>query len=93
MLPASKSKGVQFLPESSWARLICDEFHDCSCSRAPQNPSVQASQHKWNGLEPSATASQLRKTGSGGVASSAMIASIFPMAGVNKALTSLRRSE
>ena len=61
MMPASKSIGVLCLSESSVARLIYTmgfmEPSDCSCLRAAPNPSMQASQHTWNGREPSATAS------------------------------------
>ena len=96
MLPASKSREVQCLSESSVARLIYAmgfmEPSDCSCSRTAPNPSMQASQHTWNGREPSATASQLGKIRIDGVKSSARISRTkVSIAGVNRNLTPLRR--
>lgn len=67
MLPASKLSGVQCLSEFRVARLTCamgrTESPGCSCSSVPSNPSMQASQHTWNGRKPSATASQLGDQG------------------------------
>ena len=98
MLPASKSIGVLCLSESSVARLIYTmgfmEPSDCSCLRAAPNPSMQASQHTWNGREPSATASQSGKTRIGGVASSAGIyRNNISISGVNANFTPFRKSE
>ena len=98
MLPASKSRGVQCLSESGAARLLyamgfMDPF-DYSCSRAAPNLSMRASQYTWNGGEPSTTASQLRKIRIGGGTSSARVSHTnFSIAGVNRNLSPLRRSE
>ena len=88
MRPASKSRGVQCLPESSVARLIYAmgfiEPSACSCSRGAPNPSMQPSQHTWNVRESSATTSQLWKTKNSGMASSAEVSRTnFSIAGVN----------
>ena len=55
---------------------------------------MQASLNKWNGREPSATASLLGKTRIGDVASSSRISRTnFSISGVNRNLTPLWRSE
>ena len=97
MLPASKSREVQCLFESSVARLMYAmgfmEPSVRSCPRAAPNPSMQASQYTWNVRVPLATASQSGKTRTGGVVSSAKISRTnFSIAGVKATLNPFRRS-
>ena len=97
MLPASKSRGVHCLSESSVAPLMYAmgfmEPSVCSCSRAAPSPSMQASQYTWNGRELSATASQSGKRKTGGVVSSDIISlTNFAIAGVKANVTPFRRS-
>ena len=57
MLPASRSRGLQCVSNSSVALVI----FVMGCLEPSACPSIQASQYAWNGREPSMTGSQLGK--------------------------------